>query len=420
MDLSFFGTGSLLERFIAALLIGILVGVEREFSRREADQPAHFAGIRTFPMICLGGFSAALASDYVIWAFPAAFLFMAGLAVVAYYIRSTRFDDTGTTTQVAGLVVFLLGGLCYWGELGVAVATAVFITLLLSYKFKLHHLVAVMEEEDVQAIIKFALITAVILPVLPNADLGPAGIFNPRMVWLMVVFISAISFAGYGLSKILGERVGITATGVLGGLASSTAVTLTFTRRCKEEVERAPSYATAIALATTTLYPRILLIIWVWSSSLLIDLVVPFLVFFVAGIAGTVWLWRSPVSKKSSRIPLTNPLEMGFALKFGLLFAVILALVRGSYELLGSQGVYFTSFFAGLEGLDAITLVIGRMVPATLEASVAAQGILLAVVANTLVKAGIVWAGKTPALRSKLIPFFLTQIVLALIFIGLA
>lgn len=412
-------TGSLLERFIASLLIGILVGLEREFSSREDDQPAIFAGIRTFPLISMAGFAAAVASEYTSWVFPAAFLVLGGLTVAAHYIRATRFFDTGATTEVAALLVFLLGGLCFWNELGIAGATAVLLTLLLSYKPTLHRLARVIEEEDVRAIIKFALITVVILPVLPNRDMGPAGIFNPRTVWLMVVFISAVSFAGYGLAKILGRRVGTATAGVLGGLASSTAVTVSFSRRCSDLPESAPAYATAIALATTTLYPRILLIAWVWSPSLIEELILPFIVLFVFGIGGSVWLWRSPEGGEEA-VKLSNPLEMGLALRFGLIFAVILAVVRGSYELLGIQGVYFTSFLAGLEGLDAITLSVGRLVPDVITASVAAKGLLLAVVANTLVKAGIVWVGRALPLRSRLAPFFAVQIVLALLFLVLA
>jgi len=417
MDLTL--TGTLLERFIAALLIGILVGMEREWSGGESDTSTPFAGIRTFPLISLGGFTAAFATEYAAWSFAAGFLFLGGLAATSHFVRAGREGDLGTTTPIAALVVYLLGGLCYWNELVLAGATAVIVTLILSQKIRLHGFVRVLDEEDIQAIILFGVITVVALPILPNRDLGPGGLFNPRLAWLMVVFISGISFAGYGLSKILGSRVGIIWSGILGGLASSTAVTLSFTHRCGEEPDRSASYATAIALATTTLYPRILLIIWVWSPDMLRHLGLPFLVLFAAGIIGSNLLWRSPEGRHSPSLTLTNPLDIGFALKFGLLFALILALVRGSYELLGTGGVYATGFVAGLEGLDAITLSVGRLVPDTITTAAATVTLLLAVLANTLVKAIVARAGGTAALYRRLLPFFGVQAGLALLFLAL-
>ncbi|MFC1629269.1 MgtC/SapB family protein [Gemmatimonadota bacterium] len=407
MDLTIIDWNSLLAKFMVALMIGVLIGVERQFSQRDAAEEASVAGIRTFPLISLGGFVAAAASEFVIWAFPAAFLFLGALAATAYHVRATRYNQTGTTTQIAALVVFLLGGLCFWGELGIASSTVVIMALFLSYKGELHQLVTRLEVEDVHGIILLSLITVVILPVLPNQD--------PRTTWLMVVFIAAISFSGYGLSKIVGDRVGAVSTGLLGGLVSSTAVTLTFTRRCKTMPERAGSYATAMALATTTLYPRILLILLVWSPAMLPDLVVPFSIFFVAGMVGSIVLWRSTENRDMKRMEMRNPLEMRFALKFGLLFALILALVRGAYEVLGSEGVLVTGFFAGLEGLDAITLSVGRLVPDTVAAATASQALLLAVVANTLVKGLVVTFGPSVELRRKMLSFFGVQIVLALI-----
>ena len=415
MDLITIDWNTLLARFMVALMIGVLIGVERQFAQRDAAEEASVAGIRTFPLISLGGFVAAAASEYVIWAFPAAFLFLGALAATAYHVRATRHNQTGTTTQIAALVVFLLGGLCYWGELGIASSTVVIIALFLSYKGELHQLVTRLEVEDVHGIILLALITVVILPVLPNQDLGPAGIFNPRTTWLMVVFIATISFSGYGLSKIVGDRVGAISTGLLGGLVSSTAVTLTFTRRCRTMPDRAASYATAIALATMTLYPRILLILLVWSPAMLTGLVIPFSLFSIAGLAGSIVLWRNTENREMKQMAMRNPLEMRFALKFGLLFAAILALVQLAYEFLGPEGVLVTGFVAGLEGLDAITLSVGRMVPGTIDPVTAAHALLLAVVANTLVKGVIVSFGSSIEMRRKLFPFFSVQIALALI-----
>jgi hypothetical protein len=170
--------GDPLIRFVAALLLGALVGLEREFSSRDHEGSIPFAGIRTFPIISALGFAAALASQYVTWSFAVAFLTIGALSVTAYWRRSVRETDAGATTQITALVVFLLGGLCYWGELPIAATTGVVLTLLLSYKPALHKAVRVLEAEDIHALLKFALISAVILPALPNQDIGPGGVFN--------------------------------------------------------------------------------------------------------------------------------------------------------------------------------------------------------------------------------------------------
>jgi uncharacterized membrane protein (DUF4010 family) len=406
--------GDPLIRFVAALLLGALVGLEREFSSRDHEGSIPFAGIRTFPIISALGFAAALASQYVTWSFAVAFLTIGALSVTAYWRRSVRETDAGATTQITALVVFLLGGLCYWGELPIAATTGVVLTLLLSYKPALHKAVRVLEAEDIHALLKFALISAVILPALPNQDIGPGGVFNPRIIWLMVVFVSAVSFAGYGFTKFFGERAGIATTGLLGGLASSTAATFSFSRLAQEHPEHAGSYGGAVAMATTILYPRVFLIVLVWAPALAQVMWIPLLLLFVGGVGITIWLWRTKSEPESSTVSLKNPFELGPALKFGAIFALILMASRGAYEILGSEGIYLTSFLAGLEGLDAITLTLGRLVPDTIASELAIRGVMLAVIANTVVKAGISWGSKSPVFIRRLFPFFGLQILLAL------
>jgi uncharacterized membrane protein (DUF4010 family) len=404
-----------LVRLLIALLLGALVGLEREFSSQSDTDRIHFAGIRTFPIISMAGFAAALASVYVPAAFPVAFAALAGLAVASHYARSAQSVSVGTTTEVGALLVFLIGGLCWWGELGPAAAIGVVMTLLLSYKPTLHHLVSVLEVEDVRALLKFALIAVVILPALPNRDMGPAGLFNPRIVWLMVVFVSAVSFFGYGLSKLLGERVGLRTTGLLGGLASSTAVTFSFTQRTREDPARAAAHAGVIALACTMLYLRLLILLLVWAPGLLGRAVLPFLALLVVALAAALLLGRVPMGSAPPPLEMENPFRLGPALKFGLLFALVLGLSRGAFELLGTRGVYLTSFLAGLEGMDAITLSLASLVPGTIGGETAIRGLLLAFAANTLFKTAVVLGGRSRQLWVRLLPFFAIQIAAALL-----
>ena len=160
---------------------------------------------------------------------------------------------------------------------------------------------------------------------------------------------------------------------------------------------------------------RGLLILAVWSPAILTGLLLPFSIFFIAGLIGSGVLWRSTASHEAERMEMRNPLDMRFALQFGLLFALILALVEIAYEVLGTGGVLVTGFIAGLEGLDAITLSLGRLVPDTITGATAARALLLAVVANTVVKGVVVSFGASTELRRKLYPFFGIQVVLALI-----
>jgi uncharacterized membrane protein (DUF4010 family) len=404
-----------LVRLVIALMLGALVGLEREFSFHSDTDRVPFAGIRTFPIISMAGFAAALASEYVTAAFPVAFAALAGLAVASHISRSAKSVAAGTTTEVGALLVFLVGGLCWWQELGPAVAVGVVMTLLLSYKPTLHHLVTALEVEDVRALLKFALIAVVILPALPNRDLGPGGLFNPRIVWLMVVFVSAVSFSGYGLSKLLGERAGLRATGLLGGLASSTAVTFSFTQRTREEPARAAAHAGVIALSCTMLFPRLLLLLLVWAPGLLPRTAPPFLALLALALVAALLLGGVPMESTSPHPVMKNPFRLGPALTFGLLFALVLGLSRGAFELLGTGGIYLTSFVAGLEGMDAVTLSLVRLLPGTIGVGTVVRGLLLAFAANTLFKAAVVLGGRSRELKVRLLPFFAVQIIAALL-----
>ncbi len=411
-----------LVRFIAALLLGALVGLEREFSSHADIDRTPFAGIRTFPIISMAGFASALAGEYVAAAFPVAFAALAGLAVVSHLSRAAKSVQAGTTTEIGALLVFLLGGLCYWQEIGLAAAIGVVMTLLLSYKPTLHHLVEVLDVEDVRGLLKFALISAVILPALPNRDLGPAGLFNPRIVWLMVVFVSAVSFAGYGLTKWLGERVGLRTTGLLGGLVSSTAVTFFFSQRVREDPGRAAAYAGVVALSCTMLFPRLLLILLVWAPDLLPHTAPPFLWLLLVAVLAALPLGRVPMARRageaSEGMEMKNPFRLGPALKFGLLFAVVLVIARGAFELLGRQGVYLTSLLAGLEGMDAITLSLASLMPDTILPATAARGLLLAFIANTLFKGAVAAVGsRSRVFTLRLLPFLIVQVVVALLMV---
>nr|HID12508.1 MgtC/SapB family protein [Anaerolineae bacterium] len=201
-------TLQLWHKFGLALLVGLLMGLEREHRRQEREA-AHFAGIRTFPLIALLGCTAAmLSAQGQTWLFAVGFAGLSAL-ILAVYTVSTYRGDPGMTTEVAALLIYLIGGLIYWDQIWLAVTLGVAATALMALRPTLHELAARIEREDIYATLKFAVVSAVILPLLPDRAYGPLQVLNPFRMWLMVVFISAVSFAGYVAIKLLGPRRGI-------------------------------------------------------------------------------------------------------------------------------------------------------------------------------------------------------------------
>ena len=267
----------LFYRFGIALALGLLVGLEREYSHADEGQTPLFGGARTFPLIALTGCAAALiASEVTPWFFPVAFAAVTGLVMAAYAATAAK-GDVGLTTEVTSLVVFLCGALAYWDYLLLAAAVTVTTLALLSLKTTLHDLSRRISQQDIYATLKFAIITVIILPLLPNRTYGPLDVLNPQQIWLMVVFISGISFCGYVLIKLVGPRQGIGLTGLLGGLVSSTAVTLSFSQRSQKASHLARPFTLAITVASTTMFIRVLFEAFVLNPALARVLAIPLL-----------------------------------------------------------------------------------------------------------------------------------------------
>ena len=235
---------SLFFRFGVALFIGLLVGLQREFAH-DLDSETHdknFAGVRTFALLGLLGCTGAYLDELFSsgWIFVAIFAGSISLVAVAYFISASG-GKLGMTTEVAAVMTILVGALCFWDQLALAVAIGVVMAALLSFKLELHGFAERLTREDIIAALKFALITAIVLPILPNESFWPPpfDVLNPYRIWLMVVFISGISFLGYVLFKLVGARRGTTLTGLLGGLVSSTATTLSFSERSRKNINLA-------------------------------------------------------------------------------------------------------------------------------------------------------------------------------------
>lgn len=376
-----------------ALALGLLIGVERGWSSREEAEGARLAGLRTFGLVgLLGGLWGLLATEVGAILLGFGFVALAGVVLLAHLQTVRRDQDLGVTTAVAALVTFSLGALTTLGHAVPAAASAVIVTILLGLKPVLHDWLRRLSQEELAAVLKLALISVVILPVLPNRGYGPWDALNPYAIWWMVVLIAAISFVGYFAVRIAGPRRGLPLTGLLGGLASSTATTLSFSRMGRRQPALHTLLAAGITLSAATMFPRMLLEVAVVGPALL-PAIAPTLVVITVlayAAAGLVWYRSRTDNATANDVTLKNPFELGPALQFGALLAGVLLLAEGAQAWLGDAGIYLLAAASGLSDVDAITLSLARMSGEDLAPEVAARGIILAGVVNTGVKAGLV------------------------------
>ncbi|HEX7004011.1 MAG TPA: DUF4010 domain-containing protein [Trueperaceae bacterium] len=378
---------SIIWSLLVATLLGFLIGLERE--RKRETQGSIFAGIRTFPLISLyGAVTGQLMDDAGPMLLVAAFLALAVLVALAYW-RETAGEKIGGTTEVAVLLAFGLGVMAGSELIVPALAGGVIATGVLSLRQELRHLSAAATRQDLFAVVQFAAVSLVVLPLVPDETFGPWGVWNPRTIWLLVVFISGVSFVGYVLSKWIGARRGIGISGLLGGLASSTAVTLSFSEQSKQRPQLAPVYVVGALAASAVMAPRLVAILGLVQPALILPALLPLAAIFIVSAAGTLLALRSSARSDASSAKIANPFELRTALQFALLFAIVLLIARAAQEYLGATGVYLASIIAGVTQLDAITLSLATQVSDGLDPVVGARGLALAAAANSIFKAGL-------------------------------
>lgn len=377
-----------LAGLLIATLGGAAVGLERQWSGHAEGPAARFAGIRTFTMLgAVGGLSGWL------WAAgataPAAILFAGAVAVViAAYVAGSRKDVEGTT-EVAGLVVLAAGMLAGLGFLGLASGIVAVTTLLLVEKSRLHAIVRRIDDVGLRSAVRFAVMALVILPLLPAGPYGPLGGFRPRELWAFVLLFSGLSFAGYLARRVVGPNRGYLVTGLLGGLYSSTNVTLTFARTSRNSPEVSHALAIGTVGANAMLYPRVIA-----AAAILHPAVVPHLAPYlvppalVAALAAAVAA-RQPPEGGAPEMSLQNPLQLTAALQMTLLFQAVLMIVYLAREVWGSSGVFTSAAILGLTDVDALTLSMTRSVAPELSTAVAATAIAIGVLTNTAMKLGL-------------------------------
>jgi uncharacterized membrane protein (DUF4010 family) len=392
-------------RFGAAVGLGLLLGLERE---RKGDAELLFGGVRTFALIGLLGAVGAFMERELDQAWPvlAAFVAVSTLVIVSYATTAAR-GELGITTETTALLAFIVGALCGWDRVGVASVATVVCLLLLTLKEFLHGLARRVELGDVEATLKFAVISVIILPLLPNETFGPppVDVINPYKIWLMVVLIAGLNFLGYLLVKVLGNEHGFLLTGILGGLVSSTAVTLSFSQRSRREPEMSSAFVLGhrgrlddhVCSGRSHGGPgkqrfgqRTRFGAW-WMAA--------------AGLLVSLILWRRSRSRETGVVTAgANPFELSEAIKFGLLFGVVTVVAKAAEAYLGATGLYLAGAVAGLTDVDAISLSMANLATTSPESlKIAQRTIVIAVISNTLVKSGMAAFMGAPGLRRTII-----------------
>ncbi len=398
---------TLVWNFATALLIGALVGIERERHKQRLEHP-EIAGLRTFILVALFG----ALSGWVGLVLATPWILAAGLlAITAFvltgYVLSVRMnpDGLGLTTEMAAIATFLLGALATLGQRELAVGIGVIVATVLAYKQPLHGFVGRLEADDAYAVLRLLIATFIVLPILPDRTLDPWDALNPRSLWLLALLIAGLSLVGYVLTRLLGAHRGIPLTGLTGGLVSSTAVTLSFARQSRE-----PQYVTAhsaivsgILLAWTVSFARVLVEVLVVNRALLPPLLPALVAMTIVcgGIAG--WhLRRAGQEIQAQDVPLRNPFSLTSAIKFTALFAVVLLVVKVVQAHAPETSLYYVAALAGTTDVDAITLSMAQYARSG-SPGVASHAITIAVLSNTIVKTAMVATLATPAVRRSIL-----------------
>lgn len=395
-------TLELFERFSLALAVGLLIGLERGWQTRDEPEGERAAGVRTHALAALlGALWAAIAQRIEQGGIALGLAFLAfGGTIVLFRFREVVHEGTyGATTAVAGLVAFALGAYAMVGDLRAAAALGVAVAGLLALKTAAHAWIRRLSWPELRSILVILAMTFIALPVLPNGPVDPMGAVNPHQIWLLTVMIAAISFAGYVAIKLTGERRGVALTGLAGGLASSTATTLTLARVAHDQPAKTALLAAGAMIAGATMMLRVLAIVAVVDASLLRHLALPLLAAAATqAVAAAPRLLRDegrldalPESGRASTLLIANPLDLSAVLRFGALLTVIGILASAATAAAGNAGAFAVAALSGLADVDAVTLSMARLAGTGLSEGVAAAAIATAVGVNTVAKAVLGW-----------------------------
>lgn len=411
------------QHFAIALLLGALVGLERE-KHKTSQTAGSFAGFRSYILVAqLGALSAWLGLQLEQgWIFICAVIVVGLLALSSYWLENTKErKGQGLTSQIAAVTVCLLGGVVVLGYAEMAVALAILTSAVLAFREPLHGLVGKIGSDDLVAMLKLLIASFVVLPLLPNTPIDPWGALNPYKLWFLVILISALSLVGYLAVRALGSVKGSAITGLSGGLVSSTAATLSFTKSSKQKLDNSSAnhFAGGVLLAWSVMFLRVLFICSVLYLPLLSTLFWSLggMALCCAIFAGVLfWQGASKATAiEPSQMQLSNPFSLWSAIQFGALFAGVLLAVKLTEHYFQGQGVVYLAALAGLTDVDAISLSMADLASRQQDVSLAAQAIVLACLSNTLVKAGMTYTLGAKAFSLRVLACTLVLVVMSLL-----
>jgi uncharacterized membrane protein (DUF4010 family) len=391
-----------LEAFSTALGIGLLIGMERE------RRPDSAAGLRTFALVAMLGCLFALLTEKT----GGPWILVAGLLVISAAMVASNFSTQqeekfrGFTSEAAIIVTYGLGAAIWFGYATLAVMLAIATTVLLYFKAELRQFSERMTPKDINSILQFAVLSLVILPILPSQDYGPYNAFNPRQIWWMVVLISGLALSGYLALRIIGARHGAALLGIFGGLASSTATTLMFSRHAKEHADLVRMAAIVILIANVMVMIRLGFVASVVAPNLAISVATVFACGVIPGVAMALYGWKILSAGGDLPMPeVKNPTELKTAISFGLLYAVVLLASAWLQDIAGNKGLYIVALASGLTDADASVLSTLRLFNLDkISSGEAVVAVTLALMANLIFKIGLILSIGGKALARHALP----------------
>lgn len=393
MDTSVLGALSL------ALGLGLLIGLQRERAGSE------FGGIRTFPLVALlGTVTAFLAERWSAFVLLGGFIALASVVVVGNLNRRGNPDDTlGQTTEVAALLTYACGALLATDYRPAGIVVGGLTAVLLHLKQPMHAFAGRLSQRDLQGIMRFAIVSLIVLPLLPSQTYGPYDVLNPREIWWMVVLIVGIGLAGYVSYRLLSGGAGILFAGVLGGLVSSTATTVAYGRRVRENPAATTIAAVVIVIASTVAAARVIVEVAVVAPRIFPDIGLPLVVFFSWMVLISVGTLRAVRKGRNEMPEPSNPAELRIALVFAVVYAIVIVVTAAAKDYFGDRALYVVAFVSGFVDVDAITLSTAQLAnQERLSSQTAWQIILIATLTNLAFKAGIATLLGSPRLLVRL------------------
>jgi uncharacterized membrane protein (DUF4010 family) len=408
-------------KIVLTLFLCFLIGLERE-EHRVAGQRYTFGGVRTFPLIGLTGYALALLSGTQLLPLTFGFGVVGAFLWLSYRHKLETYAEAGATTEVSGLITYVIGALVSRDQLWIATTIAVVSMLLLELKEFLENLTTKIPAVEILTFTKFLLLTFVILPIVPNRDYGPFAV-NPFKSWLVVVAISGVSYGSYLLEKLAKGKGGIRLSALLGGLYSSTFTTVVMAKEAKT-ADSPHNYAGGILIASGVMYFRFLALIGIFNLQLMDRLLVPFLILGAIGVA-VGWAWSSlsdvPTTETKPAYSAKNPLELSSAFLLGAVFLVVLVATNFALIHLGSGGIYGMALISGLAPVDPFIMGLTQTAGKMTSMGLAVAGVILAAASNNFAKAfiALVLADRKTGRQSLILMLGLTALgLLPLIWIA--